>query len=715
MSSTTSPTAGPSPDHIDLGRVVRAVSRKLPVLLVLSGIVGAGTAGVLSTMSPKYLSQAQLEVRGTGGSDLAGRPDKEAVGTHVRGLMSTELALKMSAALELTKHPDFNSALPPADLYGRLWRMAGVSGAKAGETDEDRLMQAYFKAVRAYQVRDTRSIIVDCTTSSAKSSADCANVLADLYRNSLSGRATSESSDLRAKLAPQVERLTREAAEAESVATEFRGKANLFQGGAQATLLKDQQLSEITAELTRAATARSDAEARATAAREMNLRGMAAANPDVQKSALIPRMDEQRVTLERQISELSATLLRGHPRMKQLASELAGLQTQIRTEVQKVVESLGNDARIAADREAGVRRRLDDMKRTVVTSAPDSAKLVQLENQAKTKRAELERLQRQYEAAASSAGAGVGAVEVEIVSRAYPSNEKVFPKIGTMAPLAAFATLMLGFALTLTRELVRGARPVVSGATSVATVASTFAAKPAADATTSITSATARTVATTAFPPATIAIPSAVATAIAKLATGERGFRVLIAPAVKAGAEAEALALAEALARDARVILLGWNGGGEALAMAAGVQNSVGTAQLLTGDASLEEATQRLAGTALDVIAAGVGGDTIDGDSAALLLDTLDEMYDFIVVCAPTAIAAGLFAAVQGRFDAGVLVTDTPLPTSQNGTSIAFLGFDVADFPVLGIGRSSGRTDGIRQAPRRDHRVRPAVNAIRLP
>ena len=282
---------------------------------------------------------------------------------------------------------------------------------------------------------------------------------------------------------------------------------------------------------------------------------------------------------------MSATLLRGHPRMKQLASELAGLQGQIRTEVQKVVESLGNDARIAADREAGVRRRLDEMKRTVVSSGPDSAKLVQLENQAKAKRAELERLQRQYETAASSAGAGVGAVEVEIVSRAYPSNEKVFPKIGTMAPLAAFATLLLAFAFTVTRELVRGARPsavspplVKMFAMPVEPMASALAQAPLATTDVAL-NVSARTA----------------GHAIIKLAAGKRGFRVLAAPDAAVGTGADAVTIAETIAHDHRVMLLGWSGSGDALARAAGVTNTIGTAQLLSGEASLEEATQRLA------------------------------------------------------------------------------------------------------------------------
>lgn len=689
--SANSNLCPPSPDHVDLGAVVRAVVRKVPLLLVLAGLAGAATAGVLATMAPKYLSQAQLEVRGAGSPETGGRPDKEAVGTHVRSLMSTELALKMSKALKLTEDPDFNSRLEPNDLYGRLWRKVGIGGPKIGETDEDRLLQAYFKAVRAYQVRETRSIIVDCTTSSAKFSADCANTLAELYRDSLSGRVVSESSDVRAKLAPQVDRLTRETAEAEALAAEFRGKANLFQGGAQLTQLKDQQLSELTAELTRVAAQRSEAEARANAAREMSARGIAAANPDVQKSALVPKMEEQRVALERQISELSATLLRGHPRMKQLTSELAGLQLQIKAEVAKVVESLGNDAKIAAEREAGIRRRIDEMKKNVVTSAPDTARLAQLDNQAKAKRAELERLQRQYETAASNAGASVSTPEIEIVSRAYPSNEKIFPKIGSMASLAAFAMLILSLALTLTRELMRGARPAVTSESTRRMPAPTSApvSEPVLQ------------------PLPTSRSVSDLVAQLTALAQDSRGFRVLVASDASGGrSESDASEVARAIAAAGkRVALVGWAGSGDELSLVTGVENSVGTVQLLAGQASLEDAIQTVDNSGLAIIAAGAGeAAPIDGDSANMLLDALDELYDFIVVCASSTIAAALFAAVQGRFDAGIIV----LKSVNQGTRrepAAFLGFDVPDFPILEMApiapaRSAvrGRTRAINRA-----------------
>ncbi len=681
------------PNAIDLASVLRTVGRKIPALIVLAASVAAITGGVLSTMAPKYLSQSQLEIRGSGPAEGGGRPDKEAVGTHVRGLMSTELALKMSKALTLTQRPEFNTALEPDDLYGRLLRTAGIGGPKPGETDEDRLMQAYFRAVRAYQVRETRSVIIDCTSSSAKFSADCANTLAELYRDSLRGRAAVENSDVRGKLAPEVDRLTRETSVAEADAAEFRGRANLFLSGMQSTGLKDQQLSELSAELTRAATTRGEADARAQTARDMSLRGSAAANPDVQKSTLIPKMEEQRVTLERQISELSATLLPGHPRMKQLHSELAGLQGQIRTEILKAVDSLGNDARIAADREAGIRRRVDDLKRTVVSSGPDTVRLAQLENQARSKRAELERVQRQFETATSSAAAAVAPAEVEIVSRAYPSNEKVFPKIGSMASLAAAAAFILGLALVLTRELVRSARPEAKRPSHAHTTVGLGEAAPNRRALSGDAMAASKRAGTQ-----TSDGIADTAHKLVEIARGARGFRVLVASHEAPGNRPSlVMELAHSLAATGKkVLLIAWAGSGATLAGLINVDNEPGTSNLLRGTVSLEEAIQRAPNGSIDILGSGSSPtEAIDPDSAAMLLDALDEMYDVIVVYAPHAIAQALFEMIHGRFDAGVLVvasSELSLPPSNQ----SFLGFLVPDFPILRI--ASAPSDSWRAA-----------------
>ena len=190
--------------------------------------------------------------------------------------------------------------------------------------------------------------MIEFRSTDPRLAAEVANKIAELYRDDLSLRAVSETKDARAKLGPQIVKLAEEVAEAEAQVTRFRGQSNIFDGGRDKSGLNEQQLSDLTSEQSKAATQRAEAEARARSTREIAARGAGETLPDVQKSALVPRLVEQRVRVERQIAELSATLLPAHPRMKQLNADLAGLNRQIITEVGKIVEGLEREAKIAA-------------------------------------------------------------------------------------------------------------------------------------------------------------------------------------------------------------------------------------------------------------------------------------------------------------------------------------------------------------------------------
>ena len=467
-----------SPDDIDLSVLGAAVKRVLARLILAAGVVGVAGYGGLSLLTPKYASHAQIEIVSKGlGNPFesrreAGMPemvsvrmDKEAIGTHVRALQSSDLALKLSAELDLAAKPEFNSAIAKRGPFGELLGLVGLVGPRAGESAEDRVLVAYYDALRAYQVKDTRGIMIEFRSEDPKLAAQAANKLAELYRDDLALRTVLESKDARTKLGPQIKKLAEEVAEAEAEVTRFRGQANIFDGGRDKTGLNEQELAELTAELTKVATARTEAEARAKTARAMMVRGSGEVLPDVQRSALVPRIVEQRVRVERQIAELSATLLPAHPRMKQLDAELAGLNRQIDAEVEKVVDGLERDAATAALREDGVRKRIDEAKKRVVRAGGDDVKLRALESLAKSKRAEFERLQTQLEAARTTSDALAVPVEVQIVSRARPSSERASPKTGMIALLTMAATLLLGLAYVVMREMFAMARqaPITTG------------------------------------------------------------------------------------------------------------------------------------------------------------------------------------------------------------------------------------------------------------
>jgi succinoglycan biosynthesis transport protein ExoP len=665
-----------SPDDIDLSVLGAAVKRVLARLILAAGVVGVAGYGGLSLLTPKYASHAQIEIVSKGlGNPFesrreAGMPemvsvrmDKEAIGTHVRALQSSDLALKLSAELDLAAKPEFNSAIAKRGPFGELLGLVGLVGPRAGESAEDRVLVAYYDALRAYQVKDTRGIMIEFRSEDPKLAAQAANKLAELYRDDLALRTVLESKDARTKLGPQIKKLAEEVAEAEAEVTRFRGQANIFDGGRDKTGLNEQELAELTAELTKVATARTEAEARAKTARAMMVRGSGEVLPDVQRSALVPRIVEQRVRVERQIAELSATLLPAHPRMKQLDAELAGLNRQIDAEVEKVVDGLERDAATAALREDGVRKRIDEAKKRVVRAGGDDVKLRALESLAKSKRAEFERLQTQLEAARTTSDALAVPVEVQIVSRARPSSERASPKTGMIALLTMAATLLLGLAYVVMREMFAMARqaPITTGT-----------ARP-------------RVHPAMAQPIPTMRTLSSVARRLATSAQGRTGFRTFVAGEADAtDARPIAIDLARQLARlGGQVILLNWSLDGARFGTDLGASAALGISDWLAGRASFEDVIARLPGSQAHTIAAGsnAAGTAAanDRDRVDMLLDALDDAYEHIVVTGARQAMRDLFTTIDGRIDAAVIVADNESPPGPD----KFLGFDVADLEVI--------------------------------
>jgi polysaccharide biosynthesis transport protein len=730
MRNTQSP-----PDDIDLASLGRAARKALPKIALLSLLAGGLTAGVMTQMLPRYASTATVEIvsraivdpnnpnAATDPNTIRETTDKEAVNTHVRKLLSTDLTSRMNKELGLAQMPEFNERLPASDTFTRLLQSIGLVKAKPNETDDDRVFASYAKSMKVAQVRESRNILIEFTTSDPKFSATGANKLAEIYRDSLTVSRKDETSDAVTKLDTEVVRLTREVALADKAVSDMRSKTDTIRSGTGGDRsLKEVQLGELTTELSKASGVRSEAEARAGAAKEQMARGTAESNPDVQKSQIIPRLSEQRVRLERQVSELAATLMPAHPRMKQVQGDLGALKRQITDEVRKIVDSLDKDAKIAIERERTLQVKINDIKKTVVTAAPDDVLLKGLDDTAKAKRTELERVQRALNTAKVNVTTGGAPVEVKIVQRALPMNEKIWPKPAFFGPLVALALMLVGLAWSVTRAIVSGPRgsggdtsggndttlkldahdvpatQPLAAAQQISSLRSTAAAATTLEEPT-VTAVT---------PNATIASIGATllqrdtSSACRTLVTGDR-------PGVDAAKEA--VALAKSLAVDGMsVVLVDWANGGSSLADLTGGAASPGIAQLIQGEAAFEDVLQKLADTEAQFVPAGdaLSEPTLvfDADRANLVLDALDEEYNHVIVYGAHQSAHALFEATQGRFDVGVTVSDGA--AVANGAGSSFLGFEVADMAIFQIERrpaaasaaTGARRFGATRAPR---------------
>ena len=458
-----------SPDDIDITAIWRALRASLPKLLLAALALGIVAFAALSFVVPRYSAEAQIQVvpperEGTsaesasGGSPdaVAARLDKEAINTHLRALMSPDLASQIIAEEGLANKPEFNSALQPPSLLGRI--RSALDFSRGNQSEQDRVLQAYFDRLNVYSPKESRFIGIQFSSQDPKLAAEVANRIAETYRTSLATRTVAGTDEVQKALQPKMDKLMKEVSEAEAAVERFRGQANIFKGGPNDTGLNQQQLGELTAELSKVQAARNEAEARAQSVRDMVSAGNTEALPDVQKSPLIQNLVQQRVRLERQLSELSATLLPGHPRMRQIRADLAGLQRQIKAEVGKIVEGIEKGASVAAMREAAVQKSIDDLKARVVGTGDNQVKLRQLEAVAKSKRAELGRLQARYEANRALADSRAVPTDAQIITTARPTGVPSFPKRIPYAALVAMAVLLFGIAIVATKALFTAAR-----------------------------------------------------------------------------------------------------------------------------------------------------------------------------------------------------------------------------------------------------------------
>jgi uncharacterized protein involved in exopolysaccharide biosynthesis len=721
-----------SPDDIDIVSLWGVLRRALPRLFALTIGAGVATFTVLSLVAPRYLSEAQLAIEakatnpfpdkkdGAAPDAITPRMDKEAMNTHARALVAPQLLLRVADKLMLRENREFNSELGSLDVLGAILRLVGIGGPRRGESEEDRVLGEVTRRLEVSVARESRFIPIRFSSADPQLAADFANELADAYRATIVKQTIQETRDVVRALDPKIEQLRKELIEAEAEVERTRVQIDRTSSSSQQrSTLIEQRLTELTAELTKADALRSDAEVKWRTARELMATNSAELLPEVQKSPQIMSLVQQRIRAERQVAELSAALLAGHPRMQQLNADLAGLKRQIASEVGKAVQGLEKEAKVAALRVEAISRQIGEIKGRVVTTSGDDARLRALDASAKTKRSELERLQRQVEDNSTVVVTRTVPIEARIISAARPSSVPVFPKKGPFSLLAMAATLLFGIAWVVTRELLVGARAAGGGPSR-----RTFAAPSGLRFEPAIASATARVadsaMAAAAEPAPASAAQGKGADAVALLVgqlfdkAGEQpGYRSLIAGERK-GVDVSALAsaVAAAIAKAGRqVVLIDWDLDGRGICEALAIPCKPGISELIEGSASFEDVVTRIPGTEAHFIPCGQGVSSnaaaLDPDNLNLVLDALDEAYDHIVVAGAYDPARELFEAIQGRFDAGIAVgAGKGSPRTEITGDDTFLGFEVADITIIrheqaaatAIARGTGVAGGARAA-----------------
>ncbi len=385
---------------IDFTALSRAVYRNSHKIFVAALLVGAITFAGLSTLTPRYASEARLLIGGKGLQDpfrvardaqnsrnmISATMSEEGVASQAQILKSQDLAVKVINALQLKQRKEFNPSSAEPSFFGKIASHFRRDTPLSERAIDEKVLRAYSRSLEVVHPKKTRVLEVRFTSADPQLAAAMANSLSEFYLEWLSGQSISTNRSASNWLSTEIERLRVEVKNGERAVEDYKASKGFFVGGTQQTLLSSQELAEINSELAKAKALKSEAEARL----QLVLANNAETSPDVVRSSLVQRLVEQRVRVERSVSA-NATLLRpAHPVMQKLNADLLSIKKQISSEISKLSESLQKEVHVATLREAAVRTRLDDLKSNVARSSDDSVELRSLERDAKSKRETLE-------------------------------------------------------------------------------------------------------------------------------------------------------------------------------------------------------------------------------------------------------------------------------------------------------------------------------------
>lgn len=449
---------------IDLGGLVGAIWRRRMLVLLSTVVMGGAAFGISSVVSPRYQAETRILIEtrdppltSQQNQQITPEPilDEAGITSQVALLQSNDLIKQVAKKLKLGGRSEFDPSANP-DPITSVMVLTGLMKNPLDVPPEERVLKEFYKKLQVYQVEKSRVIAIQFSSKDPKLAAEVPTEMAKVYLALQSGAKLDTTSDTAKWLEPEIANLREKVKDAEAKVAEYRSSSDLYKTGEQNTFAQT-QLNDISLELARVRGERANAEARAESVRGALKAGRNTDSiAEVVASPMIQRLKETQSNIEGQIADLSTSLLDGHPRLKGLRSQLAGISEQIRRETRKVLASLESEASVARDREKQLIGQLENLKADTAVTEERQVGLKALEREAAAQRQLLETYLARYREAVSRQDMNATPADGRIISNATVPSEPYFPKVLPITIVAALAGFILSSVFVMLSELFSG-------------------------------------------------------------------------------------------------------------------------------------------------------------------------------------------------------------------------------------------------------------------
>ncbi len=442
-------------NDLDLGALGSAIYRKRFWILIPTVLGLLLSVLFVNVVKPRYTAEAEVLLENQENfltspqhaevqQETPAGLDTELVGSQIQLVTSSDLARRAIEQLGLIGNPEFDPYAKGLGVISRLLVLSGLIRDPLRIPAEDRVLESFQQRLSVYSPQKTRVLVIQFYSRDPALAARAANEIASLYLEMQSNAKREIARQVAASLAEQIGDLKVKVTHAADEVERYRAISGLLAGTNNMTIA-GQQLADLSGDLSRARTTQADSQAKAALIRDMLRQGRISEVPDVANNDLVRRIAEQLVTAKAQLALESGSLLPGHPRIKELNSEIADLDAQLRTSAENIARALENNSKIAATRIANLEAAIAQQKTAVDVANTDEVHLHELERAAQALRDQIDSSMTKYQEALARENSTSTPADARIIAQARAPDEPSFPK---KVPTIVFGTIA-GFVLSL--------------------------------------------------------------------------------------------------------------------------------------------------------------------------------------------------------------------------------------------------------------------------
>ena len=456
-----------TPDQIfGLDTILPILRRQLRVIVVAIAFVLIIAAIYLLTAVPRYSASTLLLIDGSRTQDQAAATiaeltfDSGAIDSQIEVLKSTNVAAGVVSALQLDKDPEFSSnetGILGAALIA-LRRVADFPGwfvsqevAQEEAGNEARQNALYKLAHNLQVVRIGHTSVLDITFQSPdpQKAANISNAFAQAYFDDQLQAKFEATKRASGWLQDRIDELKRQSVDSDLAVQRFMSQNGLI--AADGKFVADQQLTEMTTQLSQAHNDTARAEARLAQIQSAIKAGRIDAS--VGESLDNPVVNDLRtkfLTASKSEAELRQKLGPSHYQVQNLQKDMAQYERLIFDELQRVAQTYSADLDVARAKEKSLNESMAALLGQKSISDETMVHLRQLEQEARSFKSLYQTFLRRYQDTVQRIS--FPSSEARIISSADVPSSPSSPKTVLILALALVVGCLLGGALAAYRE-----------------------------------------------------------------------------------------------------------------------------------------------------------------------------------------------------------------------------------------------------------------------